>query len=155
MLYAALGLSQNKIPLYDYSEWKSSRPAVHAPNLTNGFVIEMPTAKSRPNLYSMGTKLKNLHSNDIWKMGGAHNVSLNIAHFCPPSTSSCHQSKQGAQFCSSFGQRPCCMHAPTPELHSHTHLLHAGTRCPCFTIQALHPPVLTLSNANTLPSGHP
>ena len=76
MLYTALGLSQNKIPLFDFREWTSARPAANAPYPTKGYVIEMPTAKSRTNLLNMGPMLKNLHSNDIWKMGDAHNVSI-------------------------------------------------------------------------------
>ena len=77
MLYTALGLSQNKIPLFDYREWTPSRRnEASAPHLTKAFIIEMPTAKARKDLLSMGPKLKDIHSNDIWQMGDAHNVSI-------------------------------------------------------------------------------
>ena len=74
-----------------------------------GFIIEMPTTISCTNLMSMGPNLKNLHSNDIWKIGEAHNVSL---------------------------LWPCCIKAPKPKLYSHTHLHHEETRCSCINIQA-------------------
>ena len=40
------------------------------------FLIELPTAKARNDLLSMGPKLKDLSSVAIWKMGDAHIVSL-------------------------------------------------------------------------------
>ena len=77
MLYTALGLSHNKIPLFDYKErTPSRRNAASAPHLTKAFIIEMPTAKARNDLLIMDPKLKDLRSNDIWQMGDTHNVSI-------------------------------------------------------------------------------
>ena len=58
-------------------QWTPSRRnAASAPHLMKAFIIKIPTAKARNDLLSMGPKLKYSHSNDIWQMEDAHNVSI-------------------------------------------------------------------------------
>ena len=77
LLYAALGLSTNKVPLFDYRDWSPRQQQQDSgPPLTKAYVIELPTPRSRTNLLSQGPKLKTLRANDIWKVGGPHLVSI-------------------------------------------------------------------------------
>ena len=82
MLSSALSLSPNKIPFFDYRTTSSPGPA-NSPQPTKAFITEMPTAKARNKLLSMGPKLKDLPSNAIWKMGDAHNVSIRPLYLTP------------------------------------------------------------------------
>ena len=59
---------QNEILLFDYREWTSSRPTSNTLYAKKGFAVEMPIAKSRSNLLSMGPRLKDFHWNDFWKI---------------------------------------------------------------------------------------
>ena len=76
MLYTALGLSQNKIPLFDYREWSPIQRQNSGPPVTKGYVIELPTPRARTNLLAAAPKLKSLRANEIWETGGPHLVSI-------------------------------------------------------------------------------
>ena len=66
MLYSALGLSPNKIPLFGYREWTFTNPSsANTPQPMKAFIVEIPTAKAPNNLLRIGPKLKYLHSNAI------------------------------------------------------------------------------------------
>ena len=76
LLYTALGLSMNKIPLFDYREWSPAQNNNSNAPLTKGYVIELPTPRARTNLLAESPKLENPRANDIWKIGGPHIVSI-------------------------------------------------------------------------------